>query len=569
MTSRHLPTLRRLERLRTEFDGDAAAQKLVCLDELASARLPDARAVLRLHEVLCFLRAYPDDRRVLARVETLLHAFARRADLRRHADELSDTGLSGTAIHYPFFASTAAWLARRFPAHLDVDWDALEDEQEQRLLDRLDLLVSYSETPALDELDLDLRPWLARLGNARERPGAFLARRFAALAAGETLKESYYDELGLPLVLRPGPGTPTRTLARARLTGPVVFQERALRRGRPEVPAALERAPRVRELTRAQGARMIALAREAMVTRGRDLDVFAYGDANDVRLLECEDGLAFAAIGFRPERRLLLEAVYGFLTLKNGVPIGYVLNSALCGSAEVAFNVFEAFRGAEAGHVYGWVLSCVRHLFAVDTFTIYPYQLGQDNDEALASGAWWFYQKLGFRPRHAGTLALMRRELARTRRRPEARSSRATLVRLAEHNLYYSLGRVRHDVIGELALGALGLAVSRFLAERFGSERERGERECARLAARRLGLRSFAGWSAGERLAWRRWAPLLLLFPEVERWSRAERRAAVAVVRAKGGRRESDFARRFDAHAGLRAALVRLTRAEARSQASR
>mgnify|MGYP006270346331 CR=1 FL=1 len=34
-----------------------------------------------------------------------------------------------------------------------------------------------------------------------------------------------------------------------------------------------------------------------------------------------------------------------------------------------------------------------------DAFTIYPYQLGHENDEALRSGAWWFYQKSGFRPR--------------------------------------------------------------------------------------------------------------------------------------------------------------------------
>jgi hypothetical protein len=43
-------------------------------------------------------------------------------------------------------------------------------------------------------------------------------------------------------------------------------------------------------------------------------------------------------------------------------------------------------------------------LFDVDSFTINPYQLGDGNDEALASGAWWFYYKFGFaraRPRRS------------------------------------------------------------------------------------------------------------------------------------------------------------------------
>ena len=40
-------------------------------------------------------------------------------------------------------------------------------------------------------------------------------------------------------------------------------------------------------------------------------------------------------------------------------------------------------------------------------FTIYPYQLGDDgNQKGLASGAWWFYQKLGFRARDPQVLQL-------------------------------------------------------------------------------------------------------------------------------------------------------------------
>ena len=64
--------------------------------------------------------------------------------------------------------------------------------------------------------------------------------------------------------------------------------------------------------------------------------------------------------------------------------------------------------------------------------------------------------------------------------------------------------------------------------------------------------------SAGERLAWERWSPLVLILPGVERWSAADRRALVRVVRAKGGRRESEFLRRFDRHPRLDQALLEL-----------
>jgi hypothetical protein len=329
---------------------------------------------------------------------------------------------------------------------------------------------------------------------------------------------------------------------------------------RPDLRQALrERPRRVTAVPPTEAQRLIDLAREAMVARSRDLDTFAYGDPDDVRMVDMGNGLEFVAIGLIPERRLLLEAVYGFLTLKNGIPIGYVLNSALYGSAEVAYNVFDTYRGGEAGRVYGQVLAMLRHLFRATAFTIYPYQLGGGgNDEGLKSGAWWFYQKLGFRPRDPEAATLMESELARMRRSPGHRSSRATLKQLAEHNVYYHAGRPREDVIGVIQLANVGLAVTDVLAQRFGADRDAADRVLDREVARMLATGSRRGWTAGERLGFSRWAPLVAALPGVADWTLGQRRALARVMRAKGGRRESDYVLRFDAHRRLRRAVATL-----------
>jgi hypothetical protein len=70
--------------------------------------------------------------------------------------------------------------------------------------------------------------------------------------------------------------------------------------------------------------------------------------------------------------------------------------------------------------------------------------------------------------------------------------------------------------------------------------------------------RLLAGWSREEQLAFRRWAPVVLVLPGVERWPLADRRALLAVIRAKGSLRESDFVHLFDAHRRLRRAMLRL-----------
>ena len=552
MTRRPESALRRLVALKGDYGPGLAAERLALLRALERGRLATAAQVRELHERLCFLHAYPDDAAVFAQVARMLSRFERRADLSRHRAALQDSGIAGTDTFYRFTPATARWLAERWGDRLSVDWEVVDEAKVSR---HLTLLAAYAESPGQDEPPLEGRAWLDRLrGSVTD--AAFLVGRLAALDAGPFVRDHFYEELGLMLKLAPGPSTPSRTRARD-ATAPLVVRAGPLRRGRPDLGVEARRPPRaIRALGPRDGARYIDLAREAMVTRSRDLDAFEGASPLDARMVDCGAGLAFVCLGVAPEQRLLLEAVYGFLALQNGVPVGYALASALLRSSEIAFNIFETFRGAEAAYAYARFLGVVRALFGTDTFTIFPYQLGDGNEEGIESGAWWFYYKLGFRPRDAEVRRLARRELARMAVRPAHRSSPATLRRLARRNVFLELGPRRDDVIGVFPIDRLGLAVTDALNARFGPDRGRAVRESADEAARLLGAGDWRRFPAGERLAWQRLAPLALLLPGVGRWPRADRRALARVLRAKGGRRESDFVAAFDGHSRLRRALL-------------
>jgi hypothetical protein len=546
--------LRKLVRLLHRHEPGDSDEKLTLVFELARSRLSSAKDVLALHEALLFLRAYPDDETVMAASEDALQRFGRRADLRRFRRELENSGVVGTEISYRFFAPTSLRLARRFGSLLRIDWD--EFEHEERLAANLWMLVPWCESGALDE-DTAVAEHARRLKGPRESDAEFLVKRIEALPMHVYARERFAEDLDFPLRLVAGKTTPSRTLARFD-GGATALQRGPLRHARPDLRRDVLRPPlAIRPVPPRDARRLVELTRDAMVTRSRDLEAFMHADERDVRLVDCGDGLQFAAMGVRPDRRLLLEAVYGFLTLKNGVPIGYVLASALMNSAEVAYNVFDTFRGAEAAHVYGRALAMIHALFDVDTFSVDPYQLGHENEEGLRSGAWWFYQKLGFEPRDAGTRRAMRLELSRVKRDPAHRSSRATLELLSAHPVFFDRSRPRPDVIGAFPLDEVSVAVSRFMAERFGSERERGVAECTSEVARSLGVRNARSWSTDERLWLERLAPVLACL-DVARWTAAERRALVAVIRAKGGRRESDYVRLFDGHRRLRREMQRL-----------
>ncbi len=549
-----------LEKLRDQYGPGLADRKRSLIAGLAGATLRSAAAVRRLHEALCFLRAYPDDRDVLEDVERQLLAFATRADVRALRDELADTGIAGTVTHYRFLPDMAAWIVQRWPAALTVDWAELEDPA---AMDRvLQLFVAPAEHPALDEYAQAPRFWLRIMKGPRETDAAFFVRRMSALRVSGPVREALWASVRPMFRLAPGKTTPSRTLDRLRREV-VTYQQAPLVRARPDLREEVRRPPaKIRRADAAEGAAILDVARAAMVARHRDLDVFSHGNPADVNVISLGEGLELACVGLLPERRLLLEGVFGFLTLKNGVPIGYVLTSALFQSSEVAYNVFDTWRGGESARIYGRVLAVAARLFRSDAFAVDPYQLGHLNDEGLDSGAWWFYQKLGFRPKDPAVLAIMERELAAMKRDPRHRSDRATLKRLVAAPMFFHAGAVRPDVLGNLSVADVGVQAMRFLAQHFGSDREAGVRGCVREASRRLGLGAAlpADWTPAEREAFARWSPIVMLLPGLERWSAAERAGLVTVVRAKGGASEFNFVRRFDAHRKLRAAIVELQR---------
>lgn len=555
MSSAANRALRELNRCVGEFGKGCGQRKYDLLATLENHRLPRASDVLSLHEALCFLRAFPDDAKLLAQVERILSEFADRTDVGRHREQLANTGIAGTPIFFRFFAASAHWLAERWGAYLSIDWD--EFERRDQLEPWLASLTLYCETQGLDAYAFEVREWIERLKGPGETDAEFLLKRFERLPMNRRVGEVLLEDLDVPLVLRPGPDTPART--REKYPGvAVTFQTRPLIRHRPTVEEIAGRRIKTRKLTTREGRKVVELARATMATRSRDLDAFAYGSQHDVSIVECKDGLQIACIGVVPERRLLLETLYGYVVMKNGVPVGYGAITGLFNSVEVAYTIFDTFRSAEAAMMLGWVLTVARRLFDADTILIDSYQIGKDNEDALRSGAWWFYQKLGFRPRNRTALRVMRGEQKRMKVDPGHRSTMRTLRQLAEHDLHLNLGRARDDVLGILPLADIGLRLSEFLAQNFGADREDATRVCSRNAQGLLGVRRRNQWTAGERLAWDWWAPLVVTLPSVERWPRADRRALAGLIRAKGGLHELDYLRRFNRHRRLRDGLRQL-----------
>ena len=544
--------LERLESLREEFGATAASEKLDLLAELEHRSLGRAAEVGRLHEALCFSRAWPDNPKLLATVNRMLKHFSERADLNRFAGALEDSGIDGTDIRFRFYRVTALWLAQRCGDSLHIDWEQFEAGD--RLSRALESLALFSERGALQQYVYDAADWIERMRSDDETDAVFLSRLFAARGTADAVLDSVYDELDVPFYLSTSATTPTRTLEYVR-PKVIEYQRHSIERQTVDLRQAAHRPIRIENVDRRQAIRLVDLAKSAMVARSRDLDAFAYASADDVMRVDCSHGIQIVLIGMLPAKRYLLECEYGYLMLRNGVVVGYGTGTGLFGSCQIAFNLFPTFRGAETTELYASVLATFHKLFDADTFSVDSYQIGADNDEAIDSGAWWFYARMGFRPRDSEAIRLANAELRKAQKKGY-RSSKSTLRRLANYPLYFSLARNRQDVLPMVCTDSISLGVLDYVSQRFGSQREEGTRRCSQELAKALGIASFSAWTADEELMWQRLNPVIAAVADVKKWPKADRDALADVIRAKGGVHENGYVKLFDAHKRLRRAVA-------------
>ena len=548
--------LARLERARLEFGATAAASKLTLMRQLARTHLGSAGSVKRLHEALCFVRAYPDDAAVLAQAQAMLAGFSRRTDLRRHRAALADSGIAGTPIHYRFFAGQAQWLAQRWPDRLRLDRS--DADAEPRIARALRPLLPPIEASALIELKLPGYAALDRLRGAGETDAVFLLRRIAAMPGNGFTREAYSDTIDASFVLVPGPDTPARTTAHF-ARAPVVFRREPPPRARPDLRAEMARAPRsVRRMSVRDGNAIVDLARGAMVTRARSLEAFSFADARDAWFVDDGDGLAFALVGVIPQRR---HAVAAYLRRPDA--------AQRRADRLPAVRHRRPQRGAVVQHLRD--LSRRRggvHLRALARGAAACCSAPRRSASSPTSSARTTTRRSNRAPGGSTPSSVSRRA---TRATPQlARSEQARMRRNPGHRTL-----ARHAAPAGRAAPVLRprpRAPARPLcrwpnwacAQAPRCRRGPGpigsapSTKQAPNCMRRCDLASLRGFSPDQREAWRRFAPILALL-DLGAWTNDERRALVDLVRAKGGRSERDYVARYLAHPKLDAALLQST----------
>ena len=548
--------LDKLDAARRSHDAIKNSELAGTLTRLSSAKVLDADELVRLHEALLFLAAYPQSKAVLGKVQRGLKSVRQRVKTLETQDvDLSPldapeiSGVAGGSVTSNFSYVLARWLARKYPRQLAIDWEWMENEEQWSAI--LPRFLPMFADDAMVEAHVPLREWL-RAATGRQNEVAWLIDRFESLDLSDKEKAELYDSLKLHVTWR-FPLRASRTLMR--LPTRTIFFHRDPLIQRRDVSLATELSSPpipVKKLSRREGEKILDLARETSAVRYRELHGFTYGDATRVVGADLGRGTEAFVVGVPPQARLPLRAYHAAMIFKNGVPVGYFEGLSLFERMESGFNLYYTFREGETAWLYARILRLMRQLLGVTVFSIEPYQIGHENEEGIESGAFWFYRKLGFRPVRPEILKLTEAEERKVANERGYRTSARTLRKLAAGYMLFETPAVtkKSGEWDRFEARNIGLAVQRQMAQKFRGEPKRIRADSIDSVRRVLNVKALTSDSD---------LPLVLaMIPDLKNWKAADKELATRVLAAKQGRDEADYLKQMQKHALLRAFIIGL-----------
>jgi hypothetical protein len=550
--------LDRLDELKRDHDSVATLQAL--LTTLKNTEINDPELLLRLHEVLLFLRAHPQSSSIVSLTETLLRSFPAR--LRKAEEAGADltslihpdvSGIAGLSVTDNFSFNIVRWLCERNAKQVSLDWEWFEDEN--RLAQLWPLFMPLLDEDASVEANVPYQEWL-RLARGEKSELSWLMGRFNQLQISGDDKARLYD--GQKLYVTWSPDYRASRTGMRQATKRVFYQRTPLIQRR-DVDFAHELSkpsPSFNLMSEKGGRIALDMAREASTIRYRELYGFTHGDPKWVFQAELGRGVELVITSLPPEKRLPLRASHAAMIYRNGVPVGYFEGLSLCERMESGFNLYYTFRDGETAWLYAQVLNAMRHFTGVSAFSVDPYQIGHENEEGIESGAFWFYYKLGFRPTRADLQELAAKESEKIGLRKGYRTSAVTLRKLAAGPMILELNPQLAGQWSNFQIRNVGFAVERLMGTRFQGDAREMKSVAVKSASELLDVR-FEKLNEVTAKVFTDFALLMLAIPSINNWSSSERKSLLKIIRAKATQQESDFLK-LTQHVRFRAELLRL-----------
>src|ERR1039458_5026154 len=172
--------LTQLEASRYRFGRNEAASVVKQLNRLNAKRFPDSASLIRFHEALLFLRAFPQAPAVLRATEHILNTFHKKVEaLRKAGADMDDfepievSGIAGTEMEDTLSFDVANWLIKRMKGKVEIAWKNYDPGRE--LGTTGPRFIPLLEGDADVEADTPFRRWMKAASGKNKKNAAWLA----------------------------------------------------------------------------------------------------------------------------------------------------------------------------------------------------------------------------------------------------------------------------------------------------------------------------------------------------------------------------------------------------------
>jgi hypothetical protein len=163
-----------------------------------------------------------------------------------------------------------------------------------------------------------------------------------------------------------------------------------------------------------------------------------------------------------------------------------------------------------------------------------PYQFGLHNPEAIKTGAFWFYYKLGFRPENDELKTLAKKEEEEKRKNPNYKSEASTLKKYTKSNIALTLSDKSYpDFDSEV----LSQRITYYINSQFDGNREKATNQCFRILKEALAI-NVKSWKAEDIDYAKQLSVLFCSYSNSKTWMIDHKKNIILLIQLKSAKNE-------------------------------
>ncbi|RPI69685.1 MAG: hypothetical protein EHM43_00995 [Ignavibacteriae bacterium] len=468
------------------FTPESVEQLSQVITDLSQHPLGSPKQIIAYHDVLLFVEANPATRPLYDLARSEMHRLVHHVHARskgRSISEFQNSGIAGSVVRSGFSLGLNAWLVKRFGAQVELYAEGLEQD---RVVQTLNHMLDPVEYEMLHAGKMEWDHWSTSLvgqGADPHRIKKWIVTTAERLPGSTAMREYVFSQFALTTQWRTTPDIPSMSTGRAPRVNVHIHDDGLIKRMTLR-EAFAQKAPRKMSLTAAERAALGDLAKGVLCLQLRETDPSTHAEPKETLYYDLGRGITIALFSMKADMKMALQSYIGFMVFKNGVPCAYGGGWVMNDDSGFGVNIFPPFRGGESAVIVSQLLRLYRHVFHVDTFNVDPYQIGYGNPDGIASGAFWFYYRLGFRPVERRFLQLAASEAKAMKEDRTYRTSSATLKILAGSTMRWTLPGLRRP--SPITADAIGDVVTHHVNTVFAGDRQAALRQALTMIGARI-----------------------------------------------------------------------------------